>query len=188
MAERPALYRIFRLGDAVTLGPGRGGAQPPAPRRRREPRSGTARTPRRPARRWPSSARTAPGFCGSGARSYRPPGARPGRRRTVRGRDLRRRSDPDPQPLQPRARSARSPRRTPEALAISRSWLAYLTVDGEALPARARRMQQPRQSREGEGDRLRVAAGPDRAPEPRRRPRLLRGLAGAAETRSSGAT
>ena len=77
MAERPALYRIFRLGDAVTLGLvaaalGHEHRDGSADRGRE-----TARIPRRPARRWPSSARIAPGFCGSAARSTSCPGRDP---------------------------------------------------------------------------------------------------------------
>ena len=69
MAERPALYRLFRLGDAVTLGLVAVALTtthaPPRP----EPRFAAELTPPPRARRLPTSARIGAGSCGSAAKA-----------------------------------------------------------------------------------------------------------------------
>ncbi len=142
MAERPALYRIFRLGDALTLGlvaaalatsHRDGGAN-----RGRD----TARTPRRPARRWPSSARSRAGFCGSGGQIHDLPGRDPAvggpYAAVISGGDqiqILNRYNREP--------IGSVPAPNAQALAISRGWLAYLTVDGGRYALRARRLRHP---------------------------------------------
>ena len=139
----------------------------PRPRRRRAGHDGTATAARTevPHGADPSATGKALAFQRPGragvlrfrGHTYQPARARPGRRRTVRGRDLRRRPDQDPEPLHREPiGSVSAP--DAQALAISPRWLAYLAVDGDRYCAARAAAQHPADPGRGEGRRLRVAS------------------------------
>ena len=187
MAERPALYRIFRLGDAVTLGLVARGAD--HGHRHRGPNRG-------PQRRRSLGGRQGARLPARG--SKRGPAVRAAKRSGLPGRDpaiggpyaavisggdqIRILNRFNREPIG----SVGAP--GAEAVAISKGWLAYLTVEGRALRAEGAADRASRESRQAEADRLRLEPGPDRPSERRRRARLLRGLEATRGTRSSGAT
>ena len=141
MAERPALYRIFRLGDALTLGLVAAAlATSTATAARTEVRNGADPSATGKALAFQRSDR-------SGVLRFRGQvHPLPGRDPAVGGPYAAVVSGGDR--IQILDRYTRNPigsvrAQHAQALAISGSWLAYLTVDGDRYALRARRLEHP---------------------------------------------